>query len=174
MPSVPIITVFYIRSIKLSDMKKLTVFMLAISCIAAVSCEKDSKVQTNNNGGNTELNTFRLTVDGMQYQPASVLTQHNSEMITIQGAEGLGASFSLAIRDSLMPGNHAMSPFGPTRLTMSFNAFADSYTSSQGTLTIVTHDTVNNAISGTYHCYAIKDDASDTVNVTGGEFNVNY
>mgnify|MGYP001807475175 CR=1 FL=1 len=48
------------------------------------------------------------------------------------------------------------------------------YISDPGTLTVTTHDTVNNKITGTFSCTLTRTSPAGTKTVTNGEFNIQY
>ena len=155
-------------------MKKFALAFTLISSALFLSCSKDKVEQNNNDPTSTELKAFALTAGTTNYQPTNVYKSHNNNKIEISSYEGLGASLALSIADSLAPGTYAMSPFGPTTLSMSFDALQSYYISSSGSLIIQAHDTTARTIKGTFSCTTINTSTQDTMQVTNGQFNVTY
>lgn len=153
-------------------MKKIILPVLCSMLVLATACKKEDNEPTTESSGPI-LKTFYMKVDGVAFTPTSSSWQHTAGTIMYSGYDGT-QQFSLSIIDSLAPGNYTMGYGHPTRLFHTDDNYVTSYVSDPGTLTIVSHDTVNDRISGTFNCTLSRSNPASTKAVTNGEFNIQY
>lgn len=153
-------------------MKKIILPVLCSVLVLATACKKDDNEPTTESSGPI-LKTFYFKVDGTAYTGLSSSCQHTSGMIIYQSWDG-SQNFGLTLGDSLTPGTYTMGPGLSARMVHTDDNYATSYISDPGTLTIASHDTVNNKISGTFSCTLTRTSPASTKAVTNGEFNIQY
>ena len=149
----------------------LSIAVIALAAISLFSCKKDDKTTAESSG--PTLKTFALKLDGTSYQTEFYSTQQTAGMIIFQTYINNNLIFGLNLADSIQAGTYPMGP-GISRLVHSDDNYATSYLSDPGTLTITTHDTVNNKITGTFNCTLTRTNPAATKSVTNGEFNIQY
>lgn len=152
-------------------MKKIILPALCSMLVLATACKKEET--TTNESSGPILKTFYFKVDGVAFNPTSSSWQNAAGTIMYNVYDGT-QTYSLSIWDTLMPGNYTMGYGQPTRFFHTDDNYATSYISDPGTLTIVSHDTVNNRISGTFNCTLTRSNPASTKAVTNGEFNFQY
>lgn len=149
----------------------LSIAVIGLSAVTLFSCKKDDETTPEASG--PTLKTFALKVDGTSYQTEFYSSQHTAGMLIIQTNINGGLIFGLNLADSIQAGTYPMGP-GISRLVHSDDNYATSYLSDPGTITITTHDTVNDKITGTFNCTLTRTSPAATKAVTGGEFNIQY
>lgn len=147
-------------------------FLIGTLPLTIVSCKKEEKKPAVS--GTTILKHFALTLDGTNYAANFTATQQISGNIISQTTLGSNLIFVLSVADNLTPGTYSMGTNAPCNLVHSDDNNVTSYNSSIGTLTIVTNDTVNDKLSGTYNCTLTRESPAGTKTVTNGEFNIDY
>lgn len=152
-------------------MKPIILSLLCGMLILATACKKEEKPAAESSGA--ILKTFYFKVDGIAFSTINASWQHNAGTISYSGYSG-SQTFTLTMWDTLMPGTYTMGYGQPTRLFHTDDNYVTSYISDPGTLTIVSHDTVNDRISGTFNCTLSRSNPASTKAVTNGEFNIQY
>ena len=153
-------------------MKKIILPVLCSMLVLATGCKKDDNKPTTESSG-AILKTFYLKVDGVAFTGTSSSWQHTSGMILYSSYDGT-QNFSLSMGDTILPGTYPMGYGQPARLVHTDDNYATSYISDPGTFTVVSHDTVNDRISGTFSCTLTRTSPANTKAVTNGEFNIQY
>lgn len=146
--------------------------LTGIISLTIVSCKKEENKPTVS--GVSVLKHFALTLNGTNYAANFTATQQISGNIISQTTLGSNLIFVLSVADNLTPGTYSMGSNAPCNLVHSDDNNATSYSSSIGTITIVTNDTVNDKLSGTYNCTLTRESPAGTKTVTNGEFNIDY
>lgn len=139
--------------------------------LLATACKKEEKTTEENT--TPLLKSFYMKVDGVAYTGLGSSTQHTSGLILFSSFDGT-QNFSLRFDDTLAVGTYTMGPNLPVRLVHTDDNYATSYVSDPGTLSIVSHDTVNDRITGTFNCTLVRTSPASTKALTNGEFNIQY
>jgi hypothetical protein len=158
-------------------MKKTTMLLLCafLAGTGMQSCKKDDKKPSSST--NPPVSTpdhFSLTVNGVNTVPPTVDAQEVGGVIACNATLNATTTYTLVTEDALMPGTYPIDGDTQFDLIHSDDNNATYYASTSGSVTILTHDTVNNRMSGTYNCILTRSSPAATKTVTNGQFNFSY
>jgi hypothetical protein len=158
-------------------MKKIGFYFLVILLVSCFSCKKkDQRPNTDENSNTTPaaLAPFKIKIDGSEYSSTTLTIQHNSGYITIETEVGTGLKVGISIADSINVGTYSINSNSAFKVTHTDDNYATLFTSTSGSVTIVSHDKVNRKISGTYSCLLSRINPASTKVINAAEFNVSY
>ncbi len=146
------------------------VFLLGFS-----SCKKDEPTTSNGNGSGVVVpKKFYLKLDGQEITTEFGSSQHTSGLIIFGTAVGTN-TFQLSMSDTLTTGTYPIQLGGVFNVAHSDDNYATSgYAALSGSVTIVSHNTAQHKIAGTFNCVLEKSGVGTQKNVTNGEFNITY
>jgi hypothetical protein len=158
-------------------MKK-TMILLMCAFLAGTSmqsCKKDDKKPSSSgNPPTSTTNEFSLTVNGTNIDASNLAIQEVGGVIACTASMGGGTYYTISTDDALMPGTYPIDGDTQFDLIHTDDNNATFYASTSGSVTILTHDMVNNTISGTYNCTLTRSSPAATKTVTNGEFSFSY
>jgi|GEM_PF-1791067 len=159
-------------------MKKTTILLLLVFLAGTgmQSCKKDDK-KTPAPSTNPPVSTadnFSLTTDGVNIVASTITVQEAGGVIVCNGTVNPTTYYSIVTEDGLMPGTYPIDGNTQFDLIHSDDNDATFYASTSGSVTILTHDTVNNTMSGTYNCILTRTSPAATKTVTNGQFSFSY
>ncbi|PSG88565.1 DUF6252 family protein [Aurantibacter aestuarii] len=133
-------------------------------------------------GSSNNSNTFFAKLDGVEFveDAANAILSNFSgqQILTINGFKNNGESLSLSIDGDIAPGTYSFDGFGNFTNTGQYVGDDPSEVyNANGTFTIISHDTTNNTISGTFSFIAEEFPqvpGSVNIDVTEGAFSVTY
>ena len=162
--------------------------ILLVVLIGVVSSCKKEEAEDNNNNNNEDPPTsvqdsFFAKIDGVNFNPTTIITSSTSGNLQIQGSKPNGQGIQIKVPASIAAGNYTFNgDFGnniglyiPETIAGVNNTMsADSGT---GSLVIISNNTTNKIIKGTFSFVAtpsMGSSATGSVNITQGTFEVNY
>lgn len=121
-------------------------------------------------------NTLSATVNGANYVATNVTAIVMEEgVISIVGRRGNIENIGINIPDNIAPGTYSMSFMGNySGMYTIDNSGMGSFMSDTGSITISSHDTVNDKIIGTFNFDAGSLFSDDEYSITNGSFSVEY
>ena len=129
---------------------------------------------TNNND-----NTFFANVDGVEFVEDMIagveLSLGGNTTIGISATKNNGETIGFSLDANITPGDYSFDGFGSSFNVSQYigDLNTDIYVG-DGTFTIISHDTANNNIVGTFNFVANPVQGGASLNVTDGSFNVTY
>jgi len=139
------------------------------------SCKKDDK--KNNSSGNppsTTTDNFQVTVNGVNYDPSTIDVQEVGGVIACNATVNSTTNFAIYTDDLIQPGTYPIDGNTQFDVIHSDDNNATFYASTAGTVTIITHDTVANTMSGTFSCTLTRSSPAGTKTATNGVFSFSY
>ena len=120
-------------------------------------------------------NTFSATVNGANYVATNVTGIDMMGNISIIGRRGNIENIAINVPNNITPGTYSMSFMGTYNGMYTIdNSGMGSFMSDTGSITISSHDTVNNKIIGTFNFNAGSLFSDDEYSITNGTFSVEY
>lgn len=124
-------------------------------------------------------NEFSCKLNGSSYNPSLISGTQSFGLISINGSlTGGSEAITLAVPDDVTPGTYSTSPFGSYRAQYNESSSVDDqYVGSPGSITITSHNTVDNEIIGTFYFTAVPatgSSATDSHDITEGNFVIKY
>jgi hypothetical protein len=127
-------------------------------------------------------NTFFAKLDGVEFVEdaanATLSTFLGQQILTINGFKNNGESLSISIDGNITPGTYSFDGIGNfTNIGQYVGDNPSDVYNANGTFTIISHDTTNNTISGTFSFTAEQfpqGPGSVNIDVTEGAFSVTY
>jgi hypothetical protein len=124
----------------------------------------------------TNKDTLEANVDGNLFNPYQITTEVSGGQLIIAGITSDGSTMALLMPDNITPGTYSLdfgtgiyigiyNPPGVTNGLVSQN---------NGTLTIISHDTVAKKITGTFSFIASPISSGTPVTITEGHFSITY
>lgn len=157
-------------------MKKTTMilFCALLAGTSLQSCKKDEKKPSSGNPPASSTNQFSMTVNGVNTEPSTINVQEAGGVVVCTGIVNANTSYTISTEDGLMPGTYAIDADTPFDILHSDDNNATFYASYSGSVTVTSHDTVNNRIAGTFNCTLTRVNPAATKTVTNGQFNFSY
>ena len=157
-------------------MKKTPMLLLCAFLAGTIlpSCKKDEKKPSSGTPPTSNTNQFSLTVDGVNTVPTTINVQEAGGVVVCNGIVNANTSYTISTEDGLMPGTYAIDANTPFDILHSDDNNATFYASYSGSVTVTTHDTVNNRIAGNFNCTLTRVNPPATKTVTNGQFNFSY
>ena len=157
-------------------MKNNLLLALAAVCLLGFSsCKKDEQTTPSGSGsGVVNPKKFYLKLDGQEITTEFGSSQHTSGLIIFGTAVGTN-TFQLSMSDTLTTGTYPIQLGGVFNVAHSDDNYATgAYVALSGSVTIVSHNTAQHKIAGTFNCNLQKSGAPGNKTVTDGEFNITY
>lgn len=120
--------------------------------------------------------TLQALADGNPFNPFQITTDASSGQLVIAGITSDGTTMALLMPDNITPGSYSLDfgtgmyigIFNPPGVTIGLVSQAN------GTLTIISHNTVTKRIIGTFSFIATPISSGTPVTITQGYFSVSY
>lgn len=120
-------------------------------------------------------NSFFAKLDGVDFEPATVTANQLTDLLYIIGKKQGVENISLVIPIGAAPGTYEMDIFGDYKAMYIQDATSTgTFNSDEGTLTIISHDTANKKIKGTFNFIGSSFFTTLTHTITDGTFEVTY
>jgi len=141
------------------------------------ACKKDDKKTTPSGTTPTPVtgnDNFEVTVNGTHYDPSTINVQYVGGVIAADAIVDGNTNFAIYTNDELMPGTYAIDGNTQFDIIHSDDNNATYYASTSGSVTVLTHDTVNDRMTGTFNCTLTRTTPAATKTGTNGAFTINY
>jgi hypothetical protein len=124
----------------------------------------------------TGTDTLKANADGILFNPYQITTSLGSGQLVLAGIATDGTTMALLMPDNVTPGSYNLDfatgtyigIYNPPGVTVGLVSQAN------GTLTIISHDTVAKRIVGTFSFIATPISSGTPVTITNGYFSVSY
>lgn len=120
-------------------------------------------------------NSFFAKLDGADFTPATVTANKLTDLIYIIGKKQGIENISVVVPVTATPGTYEMDIFGDYKaIYIQDTSNTGTFNSDEGTLTIISHDTANKKIKGTFNFIGSSFFTTTTHTITDGTFEVTY
>lgn len=120
-------------------------------------------------------NSFFAKIDGTDFNPTTVTANQLTDLLYIIGKKETIENISVVVPINVAPGTYEMDIFGDHKaIYIMDNSATGTFNSEEGTLTIITHDTANKKIKGTFNFIGTSFMTTAEHTITEGAFEVTY
>jgi len=120
-------------------------------------------------------NNFFAKLNGVDFNPATVTANQLTDLLYIIGKKQGVENISLVIPIDAVPGTYEMDIFGDYKgMYIQDTSSTGTFNSNEGSLTIISHDTANKKIKGTFNFVGGSFFTTVTHTITDGTFEVTY
>lgn len=120
-------------------------------------------------------NSFFAKLDGADFNPATVTANKLTDLIYIIGKKQGVENISVVLPITAAPGTYEMDIFGDYKaIYIQDSSNTGTFNGDEGTLTIISHDTANKKIKGTFNFVGSSFFTTITHTITDGTFDVTY
>lgn len=120
-------------------------------------------------------NTFFAKIDGVDFNPTTVTANQLTDLLYIIGKKQTIENISVVVPINVAPGTYEMDVFGDHKaIYIKDTSSTGTFNSEEGTLTIISHDTANKKIKGTFNFIGGSFMTTLEHTITDGAFEVTY
>lgn len=120
-------------------------------------------------------NSLFAKIDGVDFIPATVTANQLTDLLYIIGKKETIENISIVVPINVTPGTYEMDIFGDHKaIYIKDTSSTGTFNSDEGTLTIISHDTANKKIKGTFNFIGGSFMTTLEHTITDGTFEVTY